>query len=142
MEKSRKKITYTLNSVRSLHDKYEYLEKEFVRLHGELEYKKIKDFYLESIDKLEQEKQALPIGFRYEGVFYVKVPYSMPLEVEKITGAAFMREDLVSWIIESGLEDLSKYGYCRIIYKDRKLQEEITRQDCEPVYETAQESKV
>jgi hypothetical protein len=136
MDKSLKYTKETLNSIKLLQKKHEYFKKEFVRLIGQKSYEQVQNYYQEVITKLTEEIEQLPIGYRYTGVFYLKVPYVVPLQFEKIEGSAFMREDLVSWVIEpSDPTQKSKYfGYHRILYKEPDLKTELTKADTTPVY--------
>lgn len=138
----RKHVRETINNVKSLKDRHEYLEKELVRLEGQASFDAMGKFYDDALDKLSQELYSLPIGNRYTGIFYIKKPYTVPTEYIKIEGSAFLREDLVRWQIEN----LEKYrgSYFRAIYKNPndKKESEITREDGGLVYDVRQEEVV
>jgi hypothetical protein len=85
------------------------------------------------ISKLSNEVQSLPIGYRYTGIFYLKKPYVLPATFEKYSGVIFMREDLISWHIESGTER-QDYSYHQHIFKEPSTDSELKREDAEPVY--------
>jgi hypothetical protein len=85
------------------------------------------------ISKLSNELQSLPIGYRYTGTFYLKKPYVSSATFEKYSGVIFMREDLISWQIESGKER-QDYSYHQHIFKEPSTDSELTREDAEPVY--------
>ncbi len=53
----------------------------------------------------------------------------------KIKGAAFMREGLVSWVIESDDEYAKNLWYVRELYKDKDMKQRITKDEAEPVFE-------
>jgi hypothetical protein len=125
----------TLRGIEFLKDRHSYFAKEFIRLAGEKTYQKSLDFYDDIMAKLKQELQTLPMGRRYSGTFYIRKPYTVPIQFEKIEGSAFIREDLVSWKIEP--KDKSKeqfYGYHRVIYKKPDLNTEIKKEEAKLVY--------
>lgn len=136
MNKSLKYTRENLSSIKWLMGRHEHFEKEFVRLMGQQAYEQTKQFYREVIAKLSEEMQQLPIGYIYTGIFYLKTPYIVPIQFEKIQGSAFMREDLISWQIESNdpTQKQKYYGYHRIIYKEPDLKTEIAKADATPVY--------
>ena len=134
MNRTRRYLRDMQYSMESIKIRNEYLKEEFIKLSGEKEYKKLINIYDTAIAKLAKEMESLPVGYRYTGIFYVKVPYSMPIEYEKINGTLFMREDLVSWRVESGVDDVDNRGYIRTAFKSPKGVNEITRKDCEPVF--------
>lgn len=139
MQKSRKYICDVLQGTKSLKNRHEYLQKDFVRTSGQESHDATMKYYDSLIDKLTQEIESLPIGYRFTGTFYVKIPYSAPTELEDVTGSAFMREDLVSWMIEGGLLIHNQYYY-RAIFRERNLQSEIKREDALPIYDKIGES--
>ena len=92
--------------------------------------------YVESVmTKLKENVEALPIGHRYTGTFYVKKPYSIPSESVKLKGSAFMSEDLVSWIIDSEDEYAKNLYYVRSIFKDKGMTRLLEREDGDGVFE-------
>ena len=135
MQGERENTRALLRSVILLKEKHVWLADTLVRLEGQKAYDEASQYFDSVIAKLTKEVKVLPIGFRYTGTFYVRKPYAMPTEYRKIDGSAFMREDLVSWIVETE-EDL-KWSYFRAIYKAPKddKESELRRDDAEPVYE-------
>lgn len=114
---NRKYIYSTILNMESLKRKYEYAAKDIIRVTSQDEYEQTIKHYDKLITNLNKELLLLPIGYRYTGVFYIKNSYNIPATFEKHEGVVFMREDLVSWQIEEGLEfqDLS---YHRNLYKN------------------------
>lgn len=121
-----------------LKNKHEYLQKEFISVSGQESYDLTMKYYDGLIGKLAQEIESLPIGYRFTGIFYVKISYRSTTELEEVEGSAFMREDLVSWMIEAGLSIHNQYYY-RDIFIDRNLYSAIKREDATPVYENLNE---
>jgi hypothetical protein len=135
MQKSLKYTRDTLNSIEILKSKHEYLGKELIRVAGQDLYEQTSKYYDNVISKLTEEMRLLPIGYRYSGTFYLKKPYTVPIEFEKIEGSIFMREDLVSWQIESnGSNQNQTYAYHRSVFKKPELNTEIRKEDGVPVY--------
>ena len=98
--------------------------------------------YIKSIaGKLEGRKNKLPIGHRYTGTFYLKKPYTLPSESVKIKGSAFMREDLVSWTIESDNEYAKNVYYVRDIFKEKAMKTTLKREDGEAVFEVKRDNQ-
>ena len=130
---NRKHIYSTILNIESLKRKYEYAAKDIIRATSQDEYEQTIKHYDKLIANLNKELLLLPIGYRYNGVFYIKNSYNIPATFERHEGVVFMREDLVSWQIEEGLErqDLS---YRRNIYKQPYEGGELRREDAEPVY--------
>ena len=73
MKRSRKYFGETLHSIKALKSRHQYLEKELIRLNGQESYAEIEKYYASMIDKLSSEMDALPIGHRYTGTFYIKI---------------------------------------------------------------------
>ncbi len=134
MKRSRKQIDCVMNSLYSLKARNEYLKKEFVHIVGEQGFSQLQDIYNNAIEKLTQEKKTSPIGYRYTGIFYVKKPYAQPIQYERMNGSAFMREDLVSWRIETDAQ--YKDYYFRAIYRTTNDQEnsKIKREESTSIY--------
>ncbi len=133
MSKSRRFVSDLLSSIKFLKNKYEYAQKEIIRLMSQDEYEQTIKHYDKLIERLNDELLSLPIGYRYKGVFYIKNTYTIPITFEKHEGVIYMREDLVSWQIEQGLER-PDYGYHRNIFKQPSIGSELTREDAEPIY--------
>lgn len=129
MKKGIKQIRGTISSIKFLHDRHQYLEKDFVALEGQEAYELVTKYYDNMLATLQKELLSLPIGHRYIGTFYLKKQYTTPVEAVKVSGSIFMREDLVSWYIED-----DRSSYYRAIYKDPELKVEITREEATPVY--------
>ena len=108
------------------------IEKEFVEKEGQTAYEKVKEHCGNVVDKLKAEAKASPIGFRYTGTFYIRKPYSISVEYEKIEGSAYQREDLVSWQIEN--DKSRSQSYFRSIFKAPNMRSEISRADTKPVF--------
>lgn len=74
------------------------------------------------------------IGYRYEGVFYLKKLHTTPVEFEEIRGSVFMRSDLVSWLVEHNTTHEGQYY--RTVYKkpiaDKRYL--LTKNDATVVY--------
>ena len=133
MNKSRKHVKNLLSSVQSLKNKYENNKDDIVQLTSHDEYEQTTKHFDNLISKLSNEVQSLPIGYRYTGIFYLKKPYVLPVTFEKYSGVIFMREDLISWQIESGMER-QDYSYHQHIFKEPSTDSELTKEDAEPVY--------
>lgn len=85
---------------------------------------------------MKEKINTLPIGFRYEGIFYIKIPYTVETKFNKYDGSLFMREDLVSWKIESSGNGNESF-YNRSIYREPSLSSAIIKKydkDITPVY--------
>jgi len=91
------------------------------------------------MSKLEDKCEKLPIGHRYTGTFYLRKPYTIPYEAIKIKGSAFLREDLISWVIESDDECAKNLGCFRSVYKDKKMKTTLQRDDGEAVFAVKKE---
>ena len=59
----------------------------------------------------------------------------MPSESVKIKGAAFIREDLVMWTIESDDEYTKNLYYVRDVYRDKKMTVKLKREDGVEVFD-------
>jgi hypothetical protein len=133
MKKSRKHISNLLSKVKSLKTKYEHLYKDIDYIISQEEYEQTIKNYDRIIERLNEELLVLPVGFRYQGTFYIKNSYTIPATFEKHDGVVYMREDLISWQIEQGLERPDN-SYHRNIYKEPKDSAELKKEDAEPVY--------
>ena len=131
--KSRKYVLNLLSNVKTLKTRYEHLYKDLACLIPSQEYQQSIKNYDRIIEQLSEELKTLPIGFRYKGTFYLKNSYKFPAIFEKYDGAVYLREDLISWQIEQGLER-SDCSYHRNIYKEPKDGAELRKEDAEPVY--------
>ena len=112
----------------------------FINESSEKKYEKAIGYVKSIMSKLEDKCDKLPIGHRYTGTFYLKKPYTIPYEAIKIKGAAFLREDLVSWTIESDNEYAKNLGCFRSVYKDKKMTTTLQREDGEVVFAVKKQS--
>jgi hypothetical protein len=133
MSNDRKNAERVLSDLKSLKERYKYLEKEVIDLSSETEYEQTIHYYDKLIINITNKLLSFPIGYRYIGAFYLKKPNIIPSEFEKHEGAVFMREDLVSWLIEKGLESPDP-SYHRNVYKEPRDGAELKREDANPVY--------
>ena len=132
--KNRKKVSDKLHGLKHLKEMHKSFEKELIRVSGIDSYQQMAAYYDDVIQKLQEEKYSLPIGHRYTGTFYVKVPYTIPTEFKKVEGSAFMKESLVSWEIENG-DGIPHQSYYRAIFRTPEHDSEIKREDSVPVFE-------
>jgi len=135
MLKNRKSIKDVIYHLRSILNRHRDLKTVLAPLEGETNYQQSLDFYTRSIAKLTAELDKLPIGYKYTGTFYIKKPYTVPTEYEKIVGEAFMREDLVSWTIFN--EERACDIYKREIFKEPNYNSKIEREEAELVFSNA-----
>ncbi|MDA0912096.1 MAG: hypothetical protein O2809_11185, partial [Proteobacteria bacterium] len=71
----------------------------------------------------------------YTGTFYLKKPYTIPSEAVKLKGSIYMREDLVSWVVESEDDYAKNLGYVRDAYKDKAMTKKFSKDDAVAVFE-------
>lgn len=133
MQKSYKHVNNLLSNVKLLKTKYEHLYKELEHIISEQEYEQTITNYNRIIEKLNQELKLLPVGFRYSGIFYTKNSYTIPPTFEKHEGVVYMREDLITWQIEQGIENQG-YSYRRNVYKEPKDGTELKKEEAQPIY--------
>ena len=133
MSKSRKHTNAVISNIKFLKYKYENAKSDIIRLTSRAEYEETIKHYDSLIEQLSKELFSLPIGYRYIGKFYLKKPYTFPAVFEEHYGAIYMREDLISWQIESGVEP-PNYSYHRTIFKKPEEGFDFKREDAEPVY--------
>ena len=142
MQHSRKNALESLRSVYVLKNKHEKLKNSFISLTGEAPFQQCIKYYNELIDKLKDQINVLPIGFRYVGIFYIKKSYTLELEFVKYEGSLYMREDLVSWEIEKGRNGNESY-LNRFVYREPFLDAALIKKgdtDIIPVFATQEES--
>jgi hypothetical protein len=120
----------TLNQITHL---LNYKKKTLIEQSSEDDFDNALDYVNKTIAVIEDKRQKLPIGHRYTGVFYLKKPYTITSEAVKIKGSAFMREDLVSWTIESDDEYVKNIYYVREVYLDKEMTKALKREDCKAV---------
>jgi hypothetical protein len=132
MQKTRAEVINLRSMITHSKERYEYLEKEIIPLSNQAEYNRTIEHYDHLILGLNKEIEALPIGYRYTGTYYLKKPYTQPAEFEEGSGSLYMKENLVSWQIETepGVYD---YAYYRAVFK-KPFGDQITKEDAEPVY--------
>ncbi|WP_203368822.1 hypothetical protein [Cysteiniphilum marinum] len=131
----RKNLKADISTLDQITHLLNYKKKTFVEQSSEDDFNSALDYVNKTIAKLEDKRQKLPIGHRYTGVFYLKKPYTIPSEAVKIKGSAFMREDLVSWTIESDDEYAKSVYYMRDVYLNMEMTVKLTREDCGEVFE-------
>jgi hypothetical protein len=116
-------------NLKTLKNSYEGILKDISKVIN-IEHIKSEDPLLGLIELLTKEQKALPIGYRYTGPFYIK----QFEQFTKYDGVLFMRENLVSWIIEQGT-DRHDLCYHRNIFKEPKEGCELKKEDAELVFE-------
>ena len=129
MKNSRAYITRLLHNLKTLKSNYEGILKDIAEVIN-IEKLQLQDPFFEIKELLTKEQKSLPIGYRYTGPFYIK----QGEQFIKYDGVLFMRENLVSWIIEKGL-DRQDSCYYRNIFKEPKEGCELKREDAELVFE-------
>ncbi len=117
MQKSRRDVINFLSSVETLKRQYVYMAKNIIQSTCLVDYEHTVKHYENLIERLTEEVKTLPIGHRYTGTYYIKKPYTIPVEFIKCSGSLFMRENLVSWQVEKepGVYD---YQYYRAVFKE------------------------
>ena len=131
----RKNLKADISTLSQITHLFKYKKKTFTEKSSESDFNNALDYINQTIAKLEDKRQKLPIGHRYTGVFYLKKPYTLPSEAVKIKGSAFVREDLVMWTIESDDEYAKSVYYVREVYLDKEMTVKLTREDCGEVFE-------
>jgi hypothetical protein len=133
----RKNLRDSKARIEYLRFQFDRTREEISKRAGEDEYDIIANILTDTIIKLDSEIKALPLRHVYHGTFYIRKPYTTPIESLKVNGRAEMREDLVSWEVYNQ-ED--KYiGLCREVFKDSRLSKRILREDGEAVFENDQD---
>ena len=131
---TRKQVMDKISSLEILKERFDYYRDDFIRLSGKKEFEKTDKYYDGIISKLTKEMYLMPIRHRYTGTFYLKIPYTVPAEYEKLKGSVYMQEHLVSWEVEE--PKLERYqNYYRAVYKKPEAGAEMMRDDAEAVYE-------
>lgn len=129
MKKSRAYITRLLHNLKTLKSNYEGILKDSATVINIENLKSIDPFF-ELTELLTKEQKSLPIGYRYTGPFYIK----QGEQFIKYEGVLFMRESLVSWVIEKGTYRHDPCYY-RNIFKEPKEGCELKKEDAELVFE-------
>ena len=132
MQKSRTNSINLLTTIKYSKDRYVYMEKDIISLSNQAEYNRVVEHYDNLIMALTKHIQALPIGYRYTGIYYLKKPYTMPAEFEEGSGSLYMKENLVSWQIEKE-PGVCDYAYYRAVFK-KPYGAQLRKEDAEPVY--------
>ena len=135
MTAQRKNIKNDIETLDRILWLFKYKKDAFIGASSGSEYDKTIDYVKGIMDKLKDERQKLPIGYRYTGTFYLKKPYTIPSKAVKIKGSIFMREDLVSWVVESEEGYAKTLGYVRDTYKDTALTKKFSKDDAVAVFE-------
>ena len=135
MTAERKNIKSDIDTLDRILYLLRYKQSVLIEESSDKDFEKVTDYVESLMTKLEGKCQKMPIGYRYTGTFYLKKSYPLPSESVKIKGAAFMREDLVSWVIESDDEYAKNLWYVREIFKDKDMKQRINRDEAEPVFE-------
>ena len=99
------------------------------------EFDECVNYIKKTIRNIDKKIAKSPIGRRYNGTFYVKKPYAIPHESVKLKGSAFMREDLISWKVESEDDYAKHMGMVRMIYKDKNMRNKIDVSEAVDVFE-------
>ena len=133
MKKTRSNFRNLLTSIKYIQEAYVSKGKDIMELSNQAEYDRTIKHYDDLITSLTKELQTLPIGYRYTGMYFLKKPYTMPPEFEERSGSLYMRENLVSWQIETE-PGRCEYAYYRAVFK-KPYGEPITREDAKPVYQ-------
>lgn len=142
MDSSRKYMRDVLYSANYLKERNDNLQKEFASVLGEEKFLDISRYYDLLIKGIQQKITAMPIGFRYTGVFYLKKSHVTEIEFERYDGVLFMREDLISWKIESGGTGNESF-YLRSVYREPSLNSPLINKadkGVTPVFEHNKES--
>ena len=88
----------------------------------------------ETVEQIEDEIKSLPLRHEYKGTFYIRKPYTQPLQSIKVEdGVASMRECLVTWEIRD--KDNNYIVATRDIFRDDGLTDRIVREDGVGVFE-------
>ena len=135
MPSKRKNIKANIDVLHRIISNFEYIKDSLIEYSTDKEYNKVLDYVNKMVTKLEVERDKLPIGHRFTGTFYLKKPYTVPSESVKIKGAAFIREDLVMWTIESDDEYTKNLYYVRDVYRDKKMTVKLKREDGVEVFD-------
>lgn len=136
MRDSRKRLIAEYNGIKRIEELYEYRKSIFVENSSEAEYAEMLTYIEATVAKLKRRVNKAPTGHQYTGTFYVrKINVDTTVEFIEMTGTAFMREDIISWSIDSEHEYAQNLYYVRDIFKDDKCREPIKREECKPVIE-------
>ncbi|WP_150466990.1 hypothetical protein [Francisella sp. SYW-9] len=131
----RKQLKTNTDHIKRIIDLYTYMRDFIVSKSSNQRYDETLK-YLESIvEKSQNDYDDMPIGYEYVGIFYLrKVNDNATIESIKVTGLAFLREDVISWKLTSDNEYAQRLYYAHEIYKDKSFKQPIQREDCIPVF--------
>lgn len=133
---NRKKLLAELSGIKRIEELYEYRKSVFIDNSTAAEYEEMLVYIETVISKLKRKINKAPIGYQYTGTFYIrKINMDQTVERIEMSGTAFMREDIVSWKIDSDHEYSKNLYHVREIFKDPACKETISREECEPVFE-------
>ena len=122
-----KELKLKINTIEKLFFDLTRLKDDIHEHLGEDSFNKITKQFEKLNEELKSVKERTPVGHLYEGVYYLKQSeYDIKKTGEaflKKEGRIFMREDLISWMIES------QYGYFRQLYKAPDDTRPIKRED-------------
>jgi phosphoglucomutase len=127
---SRQHARDNLYRVERLKDSHKYLKEDLARVIGDGAFEKSLQYYDVVCTKLSDEMYAMPVGFRHTGKFYTRKQYTVPTEYDEHEGSVFLREDLVSWLIDGD----DSHTYYRTVFKSIEPEVQITKENSEPVY--------
>ena len=134
MLEQRKKANSDRYNINLLQDRVKYVKDRLSDLSGEGEYEKVLSYFMKAEEKLKEQIDLMPLGHRFTGTFYLRKPYSAePISI-KVSGSAFMKEELVSWQVETDDEEINSLQYHRVIYKDKAMKVKLEREDGEAVF--------
>tara|TARA_R110002167_G_scaffold116781_1_gene292202 strand:+ start:2432 stop:2848 length:417 start_codon:yes stop_codon:yes gene_type:complete len=134
MLQQRKKANSDCYNIGTLKRTLKYIKDRLVDLSNEAEYEKISSYFEKAELKLREQIKEMPLGHKFTGTFYLKKPYSIEPVSIKVIGSAFIKEDLVSWQIETDDESIHSQGYHRAVYKDKAMTVKLEREDGEAVF--------
>ena len=104
---------------------------------GNAQFDNIVNTLNETVEQIEDEIKTLPLRHEYKGTFYVRKPYSQPLQSIKVgDGIASMRECLVTWEVRDN--DNNYIVATRDIFRDDGLTDRIVREDGVGIFEDNQ----
>ena len=122
-------------NLRASKSRIEYLQFQFDGIRTEIseraghdEYDRIANTLTNTIKKLDSEIKVLPLRHEYRGTFYIRKPYTQPLQSIKVEdGVASMRECLVTWEVRD--KDNNYIVATRDIFRNDGLTDRIVRED-------------
>jgi hypothetical protein len=130
-----KNLRATEFTLENLKHRFNYIHKSIVELVGQSKYDVVDSVFTEILGKASTTLKALPLRHDYTDTFYTKKPYTIPTESVQFKGArASMREDLITWVVYN--PDGGYYGWCREIFKDKKMTKRIGREDGVAIFES------